>query len=165
MTSLWVVYAHDIYNANIWRNIKNFLEKYGDGFVNTTLYDDATYLVILHSDWERIRNGEIDLVGVGGVRLGSRRTPSKIVQIVIHPAWRGQGIGKKFTELLIRYALEHSNEVELWVRKNNERMIHIVESLGLVRAGENERSYKYIASKNPLTLKIRELIERFSTIL
>jgi len=53
-----------------------------------------------------------------------------IGSIWVAPEYRGRGLGKRITSVMVKVALEHTSTVALWVEKGNERAIRAYRSVG-----------------------------------
>ena len=105
--------------------------------VNDILCGGINYVTEVHGNW---------VLGAVGLDRQSY-TFTEIKHLVVHPEWRGKGIGKHLLNRALR--LTSTRMVYATVREDNEASLKLFESLGFRRSGD------YAAEDHRVVLLVR----------
>lgn len=98
------------------------------------------------------------MIGYGGIRL--MHDIADITNVAVHPDYRGEGIGRKLLELLIRIAKEKNmTAITLEVRESNQPAQRLYSSAGFVHCGTRKRYYQGREDARIMTLEFSSMEE------
>lgn len=102
--------------------------------------------------------GTEKIIGYGGIWL--MYDVADITNIAVHPDYRGEGIGRKLLQLLIKIAREkRMSAITLEVRESNIPAQRLYESAGFEHCGIRKRYYQGKEDARIMTLEISALEE------
>src|SRR5699024_241949 len=95
-----------------------------------------------------------DFVGLVQFRVPDKHGMTELAAIYLYPEYQGKGIGSAFLEKGIEY-LEHANEIQLNVEKDNDKGRRFYEAKGFVVIYEYEEDFAgHILNTIRMSLKI-----------
>lgn len=115
--------AVEVWEASV-RATHHFLTEDDIQFFKPLVWEELRQLETLKC----VRDGEGQVTGFIGVEGAS------IEALFIHPAWRGQGIGRR----LLTYAVERLGTTELDVNEQNDQAVGFYRHMGFEVAGRSE---------------------------
>jgi putative acetyltransferase len=106
------------------RATHHFLTEADIQAIKPLVWDELIHLETLSG----VRDGDGQVVGFIGVE------GVEIAALFIHPAWRGQGLGRR----MLTYAVETLGAVEVEVNEQNEQAVGFYQRMGFEVAGRSE---------------------------
>jgi len=95
-----------------------------------------------------------DVVGLAQFTVADKHGMTELVAIYLYPEYQGKGIGSAFLEKGIEY-LEHANEIQLNVEKDNRQGRRFYEAKGFIVIDEYEEDFAgHILNTIRMSLKI-----------
>ncbi len=105
-----------------------------DAFKESLSYEHAIFLVAVEDESRRVE---------GYIGMYKVFNEGEIINVAVRPERRGQGIGRRLMEEIIRLSAENGIEaVFLEVRFSNERALRLYEKQGFERIGIRKRFYE-----------------------